>query len=85
MFPKESITFNCTVDVSSGWEYLWYFNGAKIPPASSDSFTIASIDHPNSGEYHCKAKRGSFNTDDSEKTTLKVSGKFNFVITLPSA
>ncbi|XP_030278896.1 obscurin [Sparus aurata] len=73
MFPKESITFNCTVDVSSGWEYLWYFNGAKIPPASSDSFTIASIDHPNSGEYHCKAKRGSFNTDDSEKTTLKVS------------
>ncbi|KAM8754905.1 hemicentin-1 [Acanthopagrus schlegelii] len=77
MFPKESVTFTCTVDVSSGWEYLWYLNGAEIQAASNDGFTIASINHPDSGEYHCKAKRGSFSTDDSEKTTLKVSDPRN--------
>ncbi|XP_073326373.1 hemicentin-1 [Pagrus major] len=73
MFPKETVTFTCTVDVSSEWEYLWYHNGIEIQAPNGNSFRIDSIDHPHSGDYHCKAKRGSFYTDDSNKTTLKVS------------
>ncbi|XP_070825108.1 cell adhesion molecule CEACAM5 [Chaetodon trifascialis] len=75
MFPGESVTFTCTVTVASGWEYLWYHNGTDIQAPNSNTYTIASIDHPNSGQYHCKAKRGKgpFYTEESEKTTLQVS------------
>lgn len=80
MFPGESITFECTVAISSGWDFLWYHNGEEIhAPSRSHTYTIERIDHSNSGEYHCRAKRGKdpFYTEDSSKTTLQVSGKFN--------
>ncbi|XP_076597526.1 hemicentin-1 [Chaetodon auriga] len=75
VFPGESVTFTCGVSVSSGWEYLWYHNGAAIPAPNGNTYTIASIDRPKSGQYHCKAKRGKdpFHTEESEKKTLQVS------------
>ncbi|XP_053280695.1 titin isoform X2 [Pleuronectes platessa] len=73
MFPGEQINFTCLVDVASGWEYQWYHNGTKIQ--ALDTYTIASIDHSNSGEYFCKAKRGrgQFYTEQSETTSVQVS------------
>lgn len=78
MFPGESITFECTVAISSGWDFLWYHNGEEIQQPSS-SYTIERVDHDKSGEYHCRAKRGKdpFYTEDSIKATLQISGKFN--------
>lgn len=78
MFPGESVTFTCTGLVSSGWEYLWYHNGNEIQASNNNNaYTIDDIDHPNSGQYRCKAKRGKgpFYTEDSETATLQVSGK----------
>ncbi|XP_035512107.1 hemicentin-1-like [Morone saxatilis] len=74
MFPGESVTFTCGNVLSIGWEYLWYHNEREIQ-VSGSNHTIVSVDHPNSGQYYCKAKRGKdpFYTEDSEKTTLKVS------------
>ncbi|XP_045913321.1 carcinoembryonic antigen-related cell adhesion molecule 5-like isoform X1 [Micropterus dolomieu] len=74
MFVGESVNFTCKVDKSSGWEYLFYHNGNEIQ-VPDVHYAIDSIDHPNNGEYHCKAKRGKgpFYTEESEKTTLLVS------------
>ncbi|XP_035014936.2 titin [Hippoglossus stenolepis] len=73
MFPGESVNFTCLVDVASEWEYQWYHNGNKIQ--ARDTYTIPSIDHSNSGEYYCKAKRGKgqFYTEPSETTSVLVS------------
>ena len=75
MYPGESVNFTCLVDVASGWEYQWYHNGSQIQVL--DTYSIDSIDHSNSGEYYCKAKRGKgqFYTEQSETTSLLVSGK----------
>lgn len=78
MFPGETVTFRCTVDVSSGWDFLWYHNGNEIQ-ARNSTYTIILIDHVNAGEYNCKAKRGKgpFYTEKSEATALQVSGKLD--------
>nr|XP_033485460.1 titin isoform X2 [Epinephelus lanceolatus] len=74
MFLGESVTFTCKVTESSGWNYLWYHNGNEIQAADSTAHTIGSIDHPDSGRYHCKAKRGKdqFFTEESDTKTLQV-------------
>lgn len=78
MFPGESVTFTCKVDVSDGWVYLWYHYETQVQASSIGTYTIASIDHPHSGKYHCQAKRanGPFHTEESDTTALHVSGKF---------
>ncbi|KAM9341839.1 Fc receptor-like protein 5 [Pholidichthys leucotaenia] len=75
MYPGESIEFSCTVNPSSGWEYVWYHNGKEIQVSHSNTYKIPSIAHDNSGDYYCKAKRGKdpFYTDASESTNLDVS------------
>ncbi|XP_044207545.1 obscurin [Thunnus albacares] len=75
LFPGESVTFKCTVNVFSAWEYLWYHNGNEIQGFNNDTYNINSLAHPNSGQYRCKAKRGKepFFTEESETTTLQVS------------
>uniref|UniRef100_A0A3P8S0D3 Ig-like domain-containing protein n=1 Tax=Amphiprion percula TaxID=161767 RepID=A0A3P8S0D3_AMPPE len=75
MFPGESITFACLVDMSVGWQYLWYHNGREIPAADRNMYTIEPVAHSDNGQYHCKAKRGKdqFYTEESEPTHLRVS------------
>nr|XP_020471855.1 titin-like isoform X4 [Monopterus albus] len=75
MFPGESVTFTCMVSVFSEWDYLWYHNGNKIKELKTNTYTIASIAHSNSGQYHCKAKRGTgpFYTQESDKISLQIS------------
>ncbi|XP_077947331.1 basement membrane-specific heparan sulfate proteoglycan core protein isoform X2 [Gasterosteus aculeatus] len=75
MFPGESVTFTCKVDVSDGWVYLWYHYETQVQASSIGTYTIASIDHPHSGKYHCQAKRanGPFHTEESDTTALHVS------------
>ncbi|XP_040007920.1 hemicentin-1 isoform X2 [Xiphias gladius] len=77
MFPGESVIFTCMVNTSFGWEYLWYHDGNEIQAPNTDTYTIDSIEHSNSGEYHCKAKRGKgpFYTEGSKTTLLLVSEK----------
>ncbi|XP_047446715.1 titin-like [Mugil cephalus] len=72
MFPGESISFTCSIEVSTGWEYLWYHNGQKMD-TNGNTYPISTINDSNKGQYHCKASRGSFYTDNSDSTSLKVS------------
>ncbi|KAM9752169.1 Fc receptor-like protein 5 isoform 4-T4 [Menidia menidia] len=82
MYPKEPIDFTCKVDVSSEWEYVWYHNGTEISDSSSEKHTIHTIGHPDSGKYHCKAKRGSFYTEASGTINLQVSDPPTPILTL---
>lgn len=76
MFPGEPITLTCSVDVSSGWEYLWHNDQHQISGVNNKSYTINSVMTQNSGQYYCQGKRDQFLTHLSESTTLKVIGKY---------
>uniref|UniRef100_A0A3Q3LP34 Immunoglobulin superfamily member 1-like n=1 Tax=Mastacembelus armatus TaxID=205130 RepID=A0A3Q3LP34_9TELE len=75
MFPGESLTFTCAVSDFPGAEYLWYHNGKEIPQSAKNTYTIDSLSHSSSGQYHCKAKRGDvpFSTQESEKISLQIT------------
>lgn len=80
MFPGETVTFTCRVDIASGWEFLWYHNENEIAASNTDTYMIKAITLSNSGQYHCKAKRGPFYTEKSDPMSLQVSGKHTFVL-----
>ncbi|KAM3617505.1 uncharacterized protein V6R79_007280 [Siganus canaliculatus] len=84
MYPPESVTFSCKVDVGSEWEYLWYFNGLLIQGQNSETYTIQSITSSNNGQYRCKAKRGPapFSTEESQPVPLQVSALPKTVLSL---
>uniref|UniRef100_UPI003AAC607B cell adhesion molecule CEACAM5-like n=1 Tax=Centroberyx gerrardi TaxID=166262 RepID=UPI003AAC607B len=74
MYIKESLSFRCEVNVSSGWEYLW-FHDSKQLPMSGNYHDINSAVKPNSGSYQCQAKRGqnkAFQTDLSQPLNLHI-------------
>uniref|UniRef100_A0A3Q3WQH2 Ig-like domain-containing protein n=1 Tax=Mola mola TaxID=94237 RepID=A0A3Q3WQH2_MOLML len=73
VFTGESVTFTCTIDVSSGWDFLWYHNGNDIQSTGS-TYTINSINDHDRGEYHCQARRGKypFYTEASNVKNLQV-------------
>lgn len=77
MYVGETWSISCKVNVSSGWEYLWYKDGQPLPTSDS-SKTISSLDHSDHGVYKCKATRGktAFFTDDSEEATLHILGRY---------
>ena len=78
MYNGEPVSFDCKVDVSTGWEYLSYKDGTPLPNSSS-SYNISSATSSDSGTYKCKAKRGTtaFNTEYSEDRTLQIYGEPN--------
>lgn len=81
MFPGESVSFSCHINVSSGWEYLWYKDGVSLD-VSGNRTTISPVGIANQGPYKCQAKRGTtekFLTDTSRVLHLTVQGKFLFL------
>lgn len=81
MFPGESVSFSCDINVSSGWEYLWYKDGTSL----AETGNMMKIDHVNTadqGSYKCQVKRGKnqkFITDTSQEIQLTVESKFALI------
>ncbi|KAL3064292.1 hypothetical protein OYC64_000555 [Pagothenia borchgrevinki] len=76
MFPGESVSFSCHIDVSTGWEYLFYQNRKPLN-ASGNKYPISSVDITHLGSYTCEAKRGSgqnYFTIVSQAIVLEVEG-----------
>ncbi len=72
----ESLSFNCKVELSSGWEYFWYKD--KMPlNISSSSFNIDHADLSHSGIYECMARRTNtmYTTEHSDGRTLRITGE----------
>ncbi|XP_056240199.1 titin isoform X1 [Seriola aureovittata] len=77
MFPEESVSFSCHINVSTGWEYLWYKDATEIG-VSEKMYSINSVKTLNGGSYRCKAKRGRnqvFVSDSSQEIHLKVQAQ----------
>ncbi|ROI42810.1 Basement membrane-specific heparan sulfate proteoglycan core protein, partial [Anabarilius grahami] len=59
-YTKEKVQLGCNIS-GDGWKYDWY-KDSEISITNS-TFTIHSASLSNTGDYHCKAKRGDFSVD----------------------
>ncbi|XP_062248266.1 titin [Platichthys flesus] len=58
MHTWDSVSFSCHINVSSGWEYLWYKDGTPLPLQSGHNYNISSVVTKDTGLYTCQVKRG---------------------------
>ncbi|XP_051735704.1 titin isoform X4 [Ctenopharyngodon idella] len=65
-YTGEEIQLGCNMS-GDGWKYDWFSNSETL--ITDPTFTISSASPPNTGVYHCKAKRGDFSVDSQ---TLRV-------------
>ncbi|XP_032376618.1 sialoadhesin [Etheostoma spectabile] len=74
MHTGDSVSFSCHINVSSGWEYLWYKDSNPLA-VSGNNHTISSVVRTNTGSYQCKVKRGRdtvFFSDQSQAVRLDI-------------
>lgn len=82
MHTEDSVSFFCHINVSSGWEYLWYKDDVPIT-VSGDNYNISSVVTKHSGSYKCRVEReGKFESDKSLALSLQVEGWFLFTSSL---
>ncbi|XP_027144315.1 hemicentin-1 [Larimichthys crocea] len=71
----DSVTFSCHINVSTGWEYLWYKDGVKLDE-SGNNHTISSVLTKDTGKYKCQTKRGrntlTLNSEVTEAVNLNI-------------
>ncbi|XP_058874536.1 titin-like [Acipenser ruthenus] len=92
IFEGDTVTLSCVVEGGSdGWRYLWYKDSLRTSAPQTDSssgtgarYTISAAALSHSGEYCCRAGRGSkpFNSDYSKGVKIKVSGLPQTTLTL---
>ncbi|CAI5647596.1 unnamed protein product [Oreochromis niloticus] len=71
MHSEDSVSFNCHVNVSSGWEYLWYKDDKELV-LPGNNYNITSVTTKDSGSYKCKVSRGTEISKLSNIVKLKV-------------
>lgn len=76
VYMGESVSFECKVEISSGWEYLWYKDGKALLHNGS-SFNIRDASSSDSGTYECMAKRDKsmYHAERSDRRILQISGE----------
>ncbi|XP_028980091.2 sialoadhesin isoform X2 [Esox lucius] len=78
MYTGESVSFSCSVNQSSGWQYVWSKDSQKTQLTNNDSnqtsYTISSAGLQDSGTYWCRATRGKtpFYTQFSQAVKMEV-------------
>jgi hypothetical protein len=58
----DSVTFSVVATINPPFEYEWQFNGVKINGATSDTYTIPSVDAIHDGEYRVLVKNSDGTT-----------------------
>ena len=76
VYVGESVSLNCEVKISSGWEYLWKKDGGALPH-KSHTFKIHNASSSDNGNYECTAKRekSTYQTPHSSGRSLQISGE----------
>lgn len=80
MHTGDEVSFGCHINVSSGWEFLWYKDGRPLKEFRNHH-TILSVSTKDSGSYTCLSKRGNktvFYSDQSQAVRLNIHGKMLF-------
>ncbi|XP_042083132.1 hemicentin-1 isoform X2 [Haplochromis burtoni] len=81
MHSEDSVSFNCHVNVSSGWTNLWYKDGKELGKVSGNNYNITSVTTKDSGLYKCKVKRGKvFDSDNKIKLDVEERPKASIVL-----
>lgn len=84
VFPNESVTFNCGMDGSADWKYMWFKDGKLVQEDNTASFdsdaaslSISSASASHQGQYSCSGKLKSRTVSSvfSEGLTLDVYGE----------
>ncbi len=75
VYINEIVSFECKVEHSSGWEYVWHKDGKQV--MVNNNFNIHGAKLSDSGTYKCKARRNktNYNTEESDQRILVVSGE----------
>ncbi|KAM8862513.1 basement membrane-specific heparan sulfate proteoglycan core protein [Spinachia spinachia] len=84
MHTGDPVSFSCHINVSSGWEHLWFKDGQSLT-ASGNNHTIEAVETKHTGSYQCQAKRGKdghFSSDRSPAVRLDVKERPQAGITL---
>uniref|UniRef100_A0A3B3SDR0 Ig-like domain-containing protein n=1 Tax=Paramormyrops kingsleyae TaxID=1676925 RepID=A0A3B3SDR0_9TELE len=84
-YTGERISLSCRVrGASSGWKYLWYKDRQGTELSNPDnsrmdgsSYTIISAALSHSGQYWCRAQRGSFYSQYSDPLQVDIQGKLS--------
>ncbi|XP_060912675.1 obscurin [Labrus mixtus] len=74
MFSGESVSFSCHINVSSGWELMWYKDEKELSGSKTRYHNI-SVSTATAGSYNCRAKRGTaevFHSNYSQTIHLQV-------------
>lgn len=77
MYTEDRVSFLCHINVSTGWEFVWYKDNSPIT-LSGNSLTVSSVVLQSAGSYKCQTRRGTsptFSSDPSPTKTLSVEGK----------
>ncbi|XP_047216558.1 hemicentin-1-like isoform X1 [Girardinichthys multiradiatus] len=84
MHTSDYISFTCHVNVSSGWNYVWYKDKNPID-TSGIVHNISSAKTSQSGSYQCQVKRGAktmFWSENSQAVKLTIAERPKAGITL---
>ncbi|TNN21919.1 Titin [Liparis tanakae] len=77
VYTGESVSFECKVELASGWAaYQWYKDGTRLP-INTSSFNIRDANLTHGGTFDCVAIRDKtmYNTQHSDGRILRVSGE----------
>lgn len=80
MHTGDQISFQCHINISSGWEFLWYKDSSLFKESTSEH-NILSVSTKDSGSYSCQTKRGTepaFHSNQSLAVRLNIHGKMLF-------
>uniref|UniRef100_A0A3P8UGM5 Ig-like domain-containing protein n=2 Tax=Cynoglossus semilaevis TaxID=244447 RepID=A0A3P8UGM5_CYNSE len=72
MYVGETVTFTCSVLVSSGWQYHWYKDGAPLPSLTGSTISLL-LGQSDGGRFSCEARR-------NQSTVTSRSSEINLVV-----
>uniref|UniRef100_A0A3B5R949 Ig-like domain-containing protein n=1 Tax=Xiphophorus maculatus TaxID=8083 RepID=A0A3B5R949_XIPMA len=73
-----SVTLNCSVEGSTGWEFRYTFTYYSVVGSSRNTEPDGTIRVSEGGEFSCRGRRGdsSFESETSEEVTIQKTGEF---------
>ncbi|KAI7804044.1 putative basement membrane-specific heparan sulfate proteoglycan core protein-like, partial [Triplophysa rosa] len=72
VFTGDSVTLTCDVNQSTGWEFLFITPSNRENYEDSKTKTIVSVGLGHGGEHKCRARRGNYDSHDSDPRTVTV-------------
>uniref|UniRef100_A0A8C6TBT6 Ig-like domain-containing protein n=2 Tax=Neogobius melanostomus TaxID=47308 RepID=A0A8C6TBT6_9GOBI len=73
LFPQEPLSLQCHINISNGWEFVWYKNNEKLT-FNQNKYEVTP-DTAHSGSYTCEATRGKdpkFTSDLSQAKNVEI-------------